>query len=129
MKTIQQVLDELDAIIKQSTQEQSAHGFFATLCRQVTEDVAKGIESNVFEDNPRMERLDVIFAQRYLDAYADFSNKGQCSDSWQVAFKAIQQRDCIILQHLLLGINAHINLDLGIAASETVGGESLSPLR
>ena len=35
----------------------------------------------------------------------------------------------VILQHLLLGINAHINLDLGIAAVETSPGNQLAPLK
>jgi hypothetical protein len=35
----------------------------------------------------------------------------------------------LILQHLLLGINAHINLDLGIAAAQTSPGDELRDLR
>lgn len=35
----------------------------------------------------------------------------------------------LILQHLLLGINAHINLDLGIAAAQTSPGDDLPDLR
>ena len=35
----------------------------------------------------------------------------------------------IVLQHLLAGINAHINLDLGIAAAQTAPGQSLPDLR
>jgi len=31
-----------------------------------------------------------------------------------------------VMQHLLLGINAHINLDLGIAAAETTGAHGLA---
>jgi hypothetical protein len=34
-----------------------------------------------------------------------------------------------VLQHLLLGINAHINLDLGIAAAQTAPATSLAALR
>ncbi|HKK39015.1 MAG TPA: DUF5995 family protein, partial [Cryomorphaceae bacterium] len=35
----------------------------------------------------------------------------------------------LTLQHLLWGINAHINLDLGIAAVETSGNESVAGLK
>jgi hypothetical protein len=34
-----------------------------------------------------------------------------------------------MLQRLLVGINAHINLDLGIAAAETAPGQALAGLR
>ena len=33
------------------------------------------------------------------------------------------------MQHLLMGMNAHINLDLGIAASEVAGGNSIHDLK
>src|SRR4029079_14722864 len=36
--------------------------------------------------------------------------------------------DLIILQHLLLGINAHINLDLGVAAAQIAPGAALAGL-
>src|SRR5690606_41399624 len=35
----------------------------------------------------------------------------------------------LVLQHLLLGMNAHINLDLGIAAAETAPGTALPALK
>jgi len=63
-----------------------------------------------------MARLDVIFANRYLDALALYRNSEPCTRSWEIAFEAAQNQDFLILQHLLLGMNAHINLDLGIAA-------------
>ena len=128
VKNIQQVLEELDEIIDNSTRQQWAHGFFATLYRQVTADVAEGIEKGIFEDNERMECLDVLFAQRYLDAFSAYSAGSGTTRSWAVSFRANERRRSIILQYLLLGINAHINLDLGIAASETMEGGDLQDL-
>lgn len=75
-----------------------------------------------------MEKLDVIFASRYLDALAARRSETGPSDSWKVAFDAAQARWPIVLQHLLLGMNAHINLDLGIAAAQTCPGEALPGL-
>lgn len=129
LKNIQQVLDELDEIIEKSTENQWAHGFFATLYRQVTADVANGIKNGVFEDNERMERLDVLFADRYLEAFRAYMARRECSRSWQISLGADQQKKSIILQYLLLGMNAHINLDLGIAASETMGGDDINGLK
>lgn len=129
MKNIQQVLDELDEIISQSAANQSAHGFFATLYRQVTADVAQGIKEKRFEDNARMEQLDIVFAQRYLDAYNSYQSGGPCTHSWRVAFDADRSRKSILLQYLMLGMNAHINLDLGIAASEVMKGQAIETLK
>jgi hypothetical protein len=48
---------------------------------------------------------------------------------WIVAFAAAKHRRVVIVQHLLLGMNAHINLDLGIAAAEVCPGTSLAGLQ
>ena len=48
---------------------------------------------------------------------------------WGFAFDAAGQYWPIVLQHLLLGMNAHINLDLGIAAAQTMRGEPIEDLR
>ena len=65
-----------------------------------------------------MEKLDVIFANRYIDAYYAWKNNGNITTSWDKAFKMSTGFWPVVLQHLLVGMNAHINLDLGIAAAE-----------
>jgi Family of unknown function (DUF5995) len=71
----------------------------------------------------------VNFANRYLEAYALYSKGETPTASWQVSFEAAGHWRPLILQHLLLGINAHINLDLGIAAVKTSPGDQLPPLK
>ncbi len=67
-----------------------------------------------------MEKLDVLFANRYLEALEIYNSKESPSGSWEVAFRATKKSSFLLLHHLLLGINAHINLDLGISAVEVV---------
>lgn len=74
-----------------------------------------------------MVRLDVVFANRYLQAWHARQAGQPTTRSWQRAFEAAD-RPHIILQHLLLGINAHINLDLAIAAAQTAPGGSIHAL-
>jgi hypothetical protein len=47
---------------------------------------------------------------------------------WNVALGCDRRFWPVVLQHLLLGMNAHINLDLGIAAAECAPGESIHAL-
>jgi hypothetical protein len=89
--------------------------------------VKEGIAAGRFQDGPRMERLDVIFANRYLAALEAYQAGRRTTRSWQAAFDGAKA-DLLILQHLLLGINAHINLDLGVAAAETAPGASFRAL-
>ncbi|QHI38392.1 hypothetical protein IMCC3317_37840 [Kordia antarctica] len=127
--TVDEVISFLDQIIEDNKEIPSTMGYFAALYHKVTCKVKEGIENHFFDDNPRMEHLDVIFANRYLQAYTDFKNNTTPSKSWQVAFEKADDYWFIVLQHILLGMNAHINLDLGIAAAEVMKGENINDLK
>ncbi|MBN8682630.1 MAG: hypothetical protein J0L99_08250 [Chitinophagales bacterium] len=125
---IQDVIFQLRAIVADCTQRGDMLGYFPQLYLRVTELVAQGIENKQFEDNERMERLDVIFANRYLQAYADFKAGGGVTQSWRAAFEAAQNGNLLILQHLMLGMNAHISLDLCIAAASVSTPQTMDSL-
>ncbi|HWC10520.1 MAG TPA: DUF5995 family protein [Acidimicrobiales bacterium] len=127
--TVYEVLEALDQIIARAIQAGSRTGYFAAIYRTVTARVAEGIASGVFDDGPRMERLDVAFATRYISALDLYEHGGRPTRSWELAFAAAESPRPSVLQHLLVGINAHINLDLGIAAAETAPGPALPGLR
>lgn len=122
---IDDVLRILDGIIVACKAAGDPLGYFPALYRQVTLKVKQGIASGFFDDGPRMDRFDALFASRYLAAYDAFRTGGTPSKSWQVAFQFTQSGQLIILQDLLVGINAHVNLDLGVAAGENFQGQAL----
>ena len=128
INSIQQVVFALDEIISDSVKNKNPLGYFAALYRNVTVKVKEGIENNFFDDGPRMEKLDVIFANRYIDAYYAWKNSGNITKSWEKAFKMSTGFWPVVLQHLLVGMNAHINLDLGIAAAEISKNENINDL-
>jgi hypothetical protein len=128
-RTIDEVIARLTDIIAFARQAPSRLGYFAALYRKVTISVKEGIRNGRFEDGARMQRLDVNFANRYLEAFDLHRQGAQPTASWQVSFDAAERWRPIILQHLLLGINAHINLDLGVAAVETSPGDQLLALK
>ncbi len=101
---------------------------FAFVYHQVTQRIKEGVEANDFEDNERMERFDVVFANRYLRAYRSFRAQQPHSQSWEVPFAAANTR-LTILQHLMMGMNAHISFDLGVAAAEVASGPLSDDLR
>lgn len=90
--------------------------------------VKEGIASNLFEDGPRVEQLDIAFAQRYLSAWEGYQQHMPCSTSWQLAFDNCTNSHLIVLQHLILGINTHINLDLAISCAIITPGEKIHSL-
>jgi hypothetical protein len=120
--TIDEVLLQLEKVITDSLAGNRRVGYFAALYYKVTASVKEGIAKGQFDNSPLMEKFDVLFANRYLDALSAWDNGGSLKSSWQVAFAATQSSSVLVLQQLLLGMNAHINLDLGIAAVEVSGG-------
>jgi hypothetical protein len=128
-KNTDQVTRYLEDIIAEAKMKRDRVGLFAALYRQVTLKIIQGIESHLFEDSSRMERFTTQFANRYFQALDDYQNNGKPTKSWKVAFEATTQSDYLILQHLLLGINAHINLDLGIVAAQINPGSKLPAFR
>ena len=127
--TIDEVLSALDQIIQESKEQSSPLGYFAALYKKVTQKVRDGIDDGCFDDGPRMERLDVIFANRYISTYKAYQKHEPVTLSWMQAFQLSKKNCPIVLQHLLIGMNTHINLDLGIAAAKVMEGKDIQNLK
>ncbi len=125
---IDEVVVLLDGIVVEERQKGSPLAYFPALYRAVTLRVRDGIAAGRFADGARMNRLDTGFANRYFAAFEAHRSGSPLSDAWRVAFASASRPDTIVLQHLLLGINAHINLDLPIAAVEAVAGTSIDSI-
>lgn len=128
-ETIDDAIEQLGRQIARHRDAGSRRGYFPALYRRVTIAVKEGIERGQFDDGPRMERLDVVFANFYFRACEAWQASEGPSDAWQVPFRAATTWPPVVVQHLLLGINAHINLDLGIATAEVARDGSLPALR
>ncbi len=117
--TLDEVVANIDAAIGWSVEASSRLGYFAALYKRITVAVKNAVSDGVFEDGPRLARLDVAFANRYFDALNGYFHPGRYAKptrSWRLTFDAADRREPIMLQHMLAGINAHIGLDLGIVA-------------
>jgi len=117
-ETIDGVLARLNGLLDDAIRDGRRIGYFVALYERVTSNVRHAlIAGTVFDDNPRMERLDVVFANRFIEAWEQHLAGGSPTESWGVAFKLLEDSGPLVIQHLMLGMNAHINLDLGIAAA------------
>jgi hypothetical protein len=93
--------------------------------RATTVRVKAGIEKGIFVDGPRMERFVTAFANRYLAALDAVGGTGPAR-AWQVAFDAAVRPHTMILQHVLVGMNAHINYDLPLVVIEAANGDKIA---
>lgn len=90
--------------------------------------IRDAVQAGAFQDNARMEHFDVVFANRYLEAYYQFQAQQPTRQCWAVPFRHAQQR-LLLLQHLFMGMNAHISFDLGLTAAQMASGSLSEDLR
>ena len=126
---IDEVIDAIQGIIEWSKANESCLGYFAALYKRITIAIKDAIAQGLFDDGPRMERFDVTFATRYFTALNGYFHPGQqyphVSRCWRVAFDGALLPAPIIVQHMIAGVNAHIDLDLGIAVETVAPGAQL----
>jgi hypothetical protein len=129
-QTFDSCLAQFEAVIERSRREQDRVGLFAAMYAGVTRSVRAGCGEGAFAEPVRMERFVTAFADRYFVAHDAWREARQAPAVWATAFDAARRWRPIVLQHLLLGMNAHINLDLGVVTAELAGGpDGLPALR
>lgn len=96
--------------------------FFLGTYSRTTAAVGEAIREARFEDPEWVDRWDVVFADLYLDALtADDTDPMSAPRPWRTAFGA--PAGLHPLQHVLLGINAHVNYDLPQALIAVIPAE------
>jgi hypothetical protein len=129
-RTVDEVVARLSAI------EQNLDGFFAPgagdpvarrdreplpdgvacfngMYLQVTEAVRADLDG--FESREFVERLDVLFAEFYFEAFDAAAARAWVSKAWAPLFARKDVRGVTALQFAVAGMNAHINNDLAHA--------------
>ncbi len=127
-KTIDEVIDVLDSIIEETVALNTYGCAFAFVYMQTTKEIKKGLQTGRFENSALLEELDVVFANLYINAYREFASGNKTAVTWEYAFKHCSDKLALI-QQILLGMNAHINLDLAIAASLVAPGKKIMTLK
>lgn len=120
----------LRSIVGETRAAGSNNGLFAAMYGSVTVRTRDAVRTGgFFDDDARMADLAVLFAGRYLDAHRRHTEGAPTTESWQIAFQiADAPTRRMILQHLLLGMNAHINLDLGVAVARVAATGRLASM-
>ena len=140
-RTVDEVVDRLTGI------ERDLDGFFAPgaggpLARRDRPPLPDGVacfngmylqvtaavraELDAFESREFVERLDVLFAEFYFQAFDAAAARAWVSKAWAPLFARKDARGVIALQFAVAGMNAHINNDLAHALVLTwreLGGE------
>lgn len=67
-----------------------------------------------------MKQLDSNFAKFYFDALREYVDTNQTTPAWKIMFDFCRQKTSLPLIYLALGVNAHVNNDLGLSLFEIV---------
>src|SRR5690606_9984266 len=96
------------------------HRYLFLRCYAImTRSMLAGIGQGRFRNGPWVEGLLARFAEYYFEALTLYD--GQAADTpaiWRLAHDSSRQHKLHVLQHIMLGINAHINYDLVLTLHE-----------
>ncbi len=109
---IRETADELRTIAQSCS---DAAGYFPAMYARVTTQIANSIDGHAFVDGNRMNVFATEFASRYTRAWRQEIPRPRC---WQASWDVADDGNLLIVQQLLLGINAHVNYDLPQAVAE-----------
>ena len=102
--------------------------WFNFLYLEVTKYIGQNPPTNGWEDVAWLTRLDVVFANFYFSAIADYLNREPTTpNSWEALFEARHSTGIDRIQFALAGMNAHINHDLSLALLQTDDELHLAP--
>ena len=101
--------ETLDLLRSAALAASDGGGYFPALYSRVTKRVMADAAGGRFNDSERMASFVRGFAARYLDARDDRVPSPTC---WRASFAVTGDSTLLVVQHLFLGINAHVNFDL-----------------
>jgi hypothetical protein len=115
--TLDDVVADLTALESRFRARGDRRSVFVTLYLVVSKEMRDRVARQAFLDPAWVHRYAVSFASLYraaLDAY-DERRTTAVPRAWRLCFDAAAAGGGLVLQHMLLGINAHVNNDLPLA--------------
>lgn len=119
-ESVTDAADRLSRLTDRLRAQDDRRSVFLTIYTRMTRDVHAGIEQGTFADPGWMQQYVVTFANYYRRAFLAFE-RGDLEaipDPWRIAFGTAIRGDALVVQDALLGVNAHINYDLGLTLDD-----------
>ncbi len=119
-EAVDQLLARMDDRLADFVRDDDPRQIFLTVYRTMTATMDRSMPDGVFLDPAWSSALTLRFAGMYFDADEAFECGDACPEPWAVCFRAAHEERVLVLEHALLGINAHIMYDLPRAVAETM---------
>jgi len=118
------VIERMQALLRQWQAAADAKAVFLGCYQLMTSSTLGAVRRSEFHDSAWVDRLLHRFADYYFVALEAHTRDPATAPSvWQGAFAAAADSRVLPLQHLLLGVNAHINYDLVLTLVEVLRPE------
>jgi hypothetical protein len=118
-RTLDDVVDAFATLELRYRQLGDRRAIFLTLYGVVSAEMRDRVRARAFADNEWVHRYAVAFANLYRTALEDY-DAGRLEAvprSWRLCFDTARASTGLVLQDMLLGVNAHVNNDLPLALS------------
>ena len=116
-RTIDDVVQGFDALEVRFRAAGDRRAIFVTLYGTVSTEIRARLAQRFFSDNEWVARYAVTFGNLYLDALDDYEahRRDRVPKAWRLCFDLARSAEGLVVQDMLLGINAHVNHDLPFA--------------
>lgn len=118
--SVAEAIDRMEAITSEAP-EHDGLARFNVLYTDITTTVATGLGDGTFLDVEFLDRLDVVFANRYFDALRKWGTdrRDEVPRVWRVLLERRDDPRVNEIQFVVAGVNAHINFDLAASLDQT----------
>ncbi len=117
------VIERMQAQIDTWEAQGDRRAIFLTCYTMMTRNMLAAVERGEFADPVWVGRLLDHFAEYYFVALEGYEARAAIPGPWRLAFEAAGEPGWNVIQHLLLGVNAHINYDLVLATCDLLDPE------
>src|SRR5712691_9786574 len=119
-QSIEDAIQRLAQLEQAFYDRRDRRAIFVTAYLNITRAVKLRVGENWFQDNAWVTRYAISFANLYRQALLAFE-RGDAESipkAWKISFETSVNGTGLVMQDLVLGINAHINHDLSLALIE-----------
>ncbi len=119
-RTLEDVIASLTAVEQYFLLRRDRRGIFVTAYLHISREIRRRLTTSRFLDADWVARYLICFGNLYRRALLAYEegNLTAVPKAWRLSFDAARAGTGLVTQHLILGINAHINHDLALALAE-----------
>jgi hypothetical protein len=112
VSTLGELVEGLDEVVSWSVKHRSRIGYFAAVYKRTELMVLAAMNEGLFSNGNQIERLAVVFGNRYFRQLNDHIVGNPVAPPWHLAFSGHQDGRLSVTQQLFLHMNAHVCYDL-----------------